>query len=108
MKDENQKIKLILQKKVKGNTGRKIAIWSSLKSREIQKNIDNIYNQLKDEKLENIEFVPLTEELDIKKLAACDMVVLVEKYQYTKYKDFTEMVEMLHGLEIEILGVVTI
>lgn len=108
MKKENQKIKLIVQRKSKENNWKKIGVYSSLDYKKVGIYIENICNELKDKNEMDFEIISEKDKVDIIQLSKCDAVILVEKYTETKYKKFIELVKMMKDLDVEVLGVIIV
>ncbi len=108
MKFENQKTKLIIQKKIEEKECKKIAICSSIRTKTFYNYIKKIRQELENENFTQVTFFIENEENNLKYLLGCDAVILVEKYTETRYKEFNEMTEMLREMCLPILGVITI
>lgn len=110
MQKNEEKVKYLAKavaKIGKDNNFNKIAVMTSSKYDEI---IDLVTDKL-NEMCREMQFSgvkPVNMYADVlDELQNYDGVLLVEKYRYTKYKDFEKTLELLKSYNILIIGVIT-
>lgn len=109
-REENKKTALNLVEICKKNNWKKIGIVSSTAYKTDRMNAILMHFVKKTGEtgivFEQIE--PLKVYADaILKAKECDAVILAERYNYTKFTEFEEMLRMLKEYKINIVGVVT-
>ena len=109
-REENKKTAYNIIEICKKNNWKKIGVVSSTSYKK-DKVIAILSRSLKKAGETGISFTeiePLKIYADaIYKIQDCDAVVLAEKYNYTKFSDFEDMLQTLKEYNINIVGVVT-
>ena len=109
-REENKKTAYNIIEICKKNNWKKIGVVSSTSYKK-DKVVAILSRSLKKAGETGISFTeiePLKIYADaIYKIQDCDAVVLAEKYNYTKFSDFEDMLQILKEYNINIVGVVT-